>query len=90
MFAEQTLGLADHQLRQAPNAKIGFIDGYVNAVKNNSMSWLSTKSPTEHSKIITFFIRRTCQMKDIQHQHEEILRRVQDERHKEKDQKIDQ
>ena len=35
MFAEQTLGLADHQLRRAPNAKIGFIDGKVKGCQAN-------------------------------------------------------
>ena len=54
MFAEQTLGLADHQLRRAPNAKIGLIDGKVKAMKNKTMSWLSSKSSTEQSKIISF------------------------------------
>ena len=87
MFAEQTLGLADHQLRRAPNAKIGLIDGKVKAMK---MSWLSSKSTTERSKIISFSTKRACRMKLIQHQREETLKRVQDERHKEKHQNIDQ
>ena len=38
MFAEQTLGLSDHQLRRAPNAKIGYIDGKGKAIKNKTMS----------------------------------------------------
>ena len=29
MFAEQTLGLADHLMRKAPNITIGFVDGKV-------------------------------------------------------------
>ena len=90
MFSEQTLGLADHQLRRAHNAKIGFIDGKVKATKNKTMSWLSTKSSAEQSKIISFSTKRACKMKIIQHQREETLKRVQDERHKEKHQKIDQ
>ena len=90
MFSEQTLGLADHQLRLAHNAKIGFIDGKVKATKNKTISWLSTKSSAEQSKIISFSTKRACKMKIIQHQREETLKRVQDERHKEKHQKIDQ
>ena len=58
MFAEQTLGLADHQLRRAPNAKIGFIDGKVKAMKNKTMSWLSSKSSTEQSIIISFSTKK--------------------------------
>ena len=88
MFSEQTLGLADHQIRRAHNAKIGFIDGKVKATKNKTMSWLSTKSSAEQSKIISFSTKRACKMKIIQHQREETLKRVQDERHKEKHQKI--
>ena len=65
MFAEQTLGLADHQLRRAPNAKIGFIDGKVKATKNKTMSWLSIKSSTEQSKMISFSTKRACRMKLI-------------------------
>ena len=89
-YYKQTLGLADHQLRRAPNAKIGFIDGKVKAMKNKTMSWLSTKVSTEQSKIISFSIKRACRMKLIQNQREEILKRVQDERHKKKHQNIDQ
>ena len=87
MFAEQTLGLAGHQLRRAPNAKIGFIVGKVKAM---TMSRLSSKSSTEQSKVISFSTKRACRMKLILHQREDTLKRVQDERHKEKHQKIDQ
>ena len=65
------------------------IDGKVKAMKNKT-SWLSSKSATEQSKIISFSTKRACRMKLIQHQCEETLKRVQDERHKEKHQKIDQ
>ena len=46
-----TLDLAGHQFRRAPNAKIhvGFIDGKVKAMKNKTMSWLSTKCSKEQS-----------------------------------------
>ena len=59
-------------------------------MKNKTLSWLSSKSSTEQSKIIPFSTKRACRMKLIQHQREETLKRVQDERHKEKHQKIDQ
>ena len=92
MFAEQTLDLADHQLRRALNAKICFIDGNVKAMKNRTMScmWLSSKSSAEQSNIISFSTKRACRMKLIQHQHEETLKGMQDERLKEKHQQIDQ
>ena len=54
MFAEQTLGLAD-QLWRAPNAKIGFIDGKVKAMKNKTMSCMVVKqifNRTEQNYII--------------------------------------
>ena len=87
-----TLDLAGHQFRRAPNAKIhvGFIDGKVKAMKNKTMSWLSTKCSKEQSKIICFLTKRACRMKQIQHQSEETFQRLRDERHNEKHQKIDQ
>ena len=40
MFAEQTLGLADHHFRTAPNVTIGFIDGKVKTKINNfKVAW---------------------------------------------------
>ena len=33
-FAEQTLGMVDHQCRRAPNATFGSIDGKVKFIKN--------------------------------------------------------
>ena len=80
MFSEQTYGLADHQLRRAHNAKIGSIDRKVKATKNKTMPWLSTKSSAEQINIISFSTKRACKMKIIQHQREETVKRVQDEK----------
>ena len=38
MFAEQTLGLADHYLRRARNCTIGHIDGKVKCRKNDTLT----------------------------------------------------
>ena len=38
MFAEQTLGLADHYLQRASNCNIGHIDGKVKCRKNDTLT----------------------------------------------------
>ena len=56
MFAEQTLGLADHYLRRARNCTIGHIDGKVKCRKNDTLTWLVAKPSDEQEKIILFSI----------------------------------
>ena len=46
MFAEQTLGLADHLMRKAPNITIRFVDGKVKSKINKTLDWLSKMSKT--------------------------------------------
>ena len=45
MFTEQTLGLADHHFRTAPNVTIGFIDGKVKTKINKTLKWLESNTP---------------------------------------------
>ena len=46
MFAEQTLGLADHLMRKAPNITIRFVDGKVKSKISKTLDWLSKMSKT--------------------------------------------
>ena len=71
--------LADHQLRWAPNAKIGFIDGKVKAMYVMVVI----------NRIISFLTKRACR-RIIRYQCEETQKRVQDGRHMEKHHKINQ
>ena len=52
MFAEQTLGLADHLMRKAPNITIGFVDGKVKSEINKTLDWLSNKTEDEQDNIV--------------------------------------
>ena len=45
MFTEQTLGLADHHFRTAPNVTTGFIDGKVKTKINKTLKWLESNTP---------------------------------------------
>ena len=49
IFAEHTLGLADHLMRKAPNITIGFLDGKVKSKFNKTLDWLSNKTELEMS-----------------------------------------
>ena len=63
MFAEQTLGLADHYLRRARNCTIGHIDGKVKCKKNDTLTWLVAKPSDEQEKIILFSISEAKTMR---------------------------
>ena len=89
IFAEQTLGLTDHQFHRAPNATIGFIDGKVKSRKNKTLEWLGNKSESEQDTIISFSVRQARKVRTIRHQREENVRKIQDQRLKEKQQKYD-
>ena len=52
MFAEHTLGLADHLMRMAPNITIGFVDGKVKRKINKTLEWLSNKTEDEQENKI--------------------------------------
>ena len=52
MFAEQTLGLADHLMRKAPNITIGFVDGKVKSKINKTLNWLSNKTEDEQGNFV--------------------------------------
>ena len=52
MESERTLGMVDAHMRRAPNAKIDLIGAKVKSVKNNTVNWLSSLTPTEQRKII--------------------------------------
>ena len=58
MFAEQTLGLADHLMRKAPNITIGFVDGKVKSKINKTLNWLSNKTENEQGNIVKFCIKQ--------------------------------
>ena len=57
MFAEHTLGLADHLMRKAPNITIGFVDGKVKSKINKTLDWLSNKTEYEQDSIVKFCIK---------------------------------
>ena len=63
MFAEQTLGLADHYLRRARNCTIGHIDGKVKCRKNDTLKWLVAKLSDEQEKIMLFSIAEAKTMR---------------------------
>ena len=65
MFAEQTLGLADHYLRRARNCTIGHIDGKVKCRKNDTLTWLVAKPSDEQEKIILFSIAEAKTMRAL-------------------------
>ena len=51
--SERILGLGDHQLRRAPNATIGYIEGKLKFVSGKTMKWLDK----EHQSQILKFAR---------------------------------
>ena len=89
MFAEQTLGLADHLMRQAPNITIGFVDGKVKSKINKTLNWLSNKTGDEQGNIVKFCIKQGRKSKALCQSHEEYVAKMQDERLIEKNQKKD-
>ena len=89
MFAEKTLGLADHHLRRSQNAKIGFVDGKVKTRINRTLAWLSNKTKQEQDKIVQFSIPQASTMRTAWQKHEENVAKQQDRRHIEKNQKKD-
>ena len=63
MFAEKTLGLADHHLRISQNTKIGFVDGKVKTRIDRTLTWLSNKTKQEQDKIVQFSIPQASKMR---------------------------
>ena len=89
MFAEKTLGLADHHLRRSQNAKIGFVDGKVKTRINRTLAWLSNKTKQEQDKIAQFIIPQANKMRTAWQKHEENISKQLDKRLIEKNQKKD-
>ena len=89
MFAEKTLGFADHHLRRSQNVKIGFDDGKVKTRINRTLAWLSNKTKQEHDEIVQFCIPRAKKMRTAWQKHEEHLSKQLDKRLIEKYQKED-
>ena len=77
MFAEQTLGLADHYLRRARNCTIGHIDGKVKCKKNDTLTWLVAKPSDEQEKIILFSISEAKTMRAQLKKREENIAKIQ-------------
>ena len=48
--------MVDAQLRRAPNATIGFIDGKVKFKKNETLQWLDSKSESIQKQIVAFSV----------------------------------
>ena len=71
IFAEQALGMVDHQARRAPNATWGFIDGKVKFAKNHTISWLDSKTPEEQERIVDFVVKRGRRMRALFKEREE-------------------
>ena len=57
MFGEQVLGMADAQVRRAPNASTDFINGKVKFKKNKTLEWLEGKEDCEN--VIKFAVKET-------------------------------
>ena len=77
IFAEQTLGLADHYLRRARNCTIGHIDGKVKCKKNDTLTWLVAKPSDEQEKIILFSISEAKTMRAQLKKREESIAKIQ-------------
>lgn len=58
MGCEGILAMVDMEMRRAPNAQMDLISGKVKYVKNNTMSWLSSKSIDEQRKVIKSAVRQ--------------------------------
>ena len=52
--SERILGLGDHQLRRAPNATIGYIEGKLKFVSGKTMKWLDNQDKEQQSQILKF------------------------------------
>ncbi|XP_055958253.1 uncharacterized protein LOC126828003 [Patella vulgata] len=89
MFAERIMGLTDHHFKRAPNATTGFIDGKVKSAKNNTMSWLASKTSTQQKSIIYFSITRARQKRNLWKKRAENIAKIQDHRVRNKLQKFD-
>ena len=89
MFAEQTLGLADHHFRTAPNVTIEFIDGKVKTKRNKTLKWLESNIHDEQDRIMKFSIKQSQKMKVLTQMHEKHIAKEQDKRLVEKTQKKD-
>lgn len=76
IFAEQVLGLMDHQYRRAPNATIGFIDGKVKAKKNGTLGWLDGKTAEEQLVLQKFAIKRARQVRSLRSTRDEKIRKI--------------
>ena len=77
MFAEKTLGLADHYLRRARNCTIGHIDGKVKCRKNGTLTWLVAKPSDEQEKIMLFSIAEAKTMRALLKKREENIAKIQ-------------
>ena len=75
MFAEQTLGLADHYLRRARNCTIGHIK--VKCRKNDTLTWLVAKPSDEQEKIIQFSIAEAKTMRAQLKKREDNIAKIQ-------------
>ena len=73
IFAEQTLGLTDHQFRRAPNAIVGFIDGKVRCKKNHTLSWLESKLSEEQEQIVLFTISHAATGRKLRKDRDELI-----------------
>ncbi|XP_055957372.1 uncharacterized protein LOC126821183 isoform X2 [Patella vulgata] len=89
MFAECIMGLTDHHFKRALNATTGFIDRKVKSAKNNTMSWLASKTSTQQKSIIYFGITRARQMRNLWKKRAENIAKIQDHRVSNKLQKFD-
>ena len=70
MFAEQTLGLADHHFITAPNITIGFIDGKVKTKINKTLKWLESNTQDQQDRVMQFCINQSQKMKVLTQMHE--------------------
>ncbi|KAG1653606.1 Transmembrane protein C17orf113 [Nymphon striatum] len=89
MYAEEVMGLTDHQFRRARNATVGFIDGKVKCKKNKTMDWLSAKPNGIQEKIITYAIKVGRKIRVTRSAREVENQKLQDMRLRNKNQKID-
>ena len=89
IFAEQVLGMTDHQHHRCPNATVGYIDGKVKASKNKTLDWVETKTMEEQEKMIMFSIKRARTVRAIRKKREQQINEIYYERQKDKQQKKD-
>ena len=65
MFSERTLGLTDYLARRAPNARVGFLNGKVRGLLNNTLEWLDGHNSSTQSRIVQFSISRAVEVRKI-------------------------